>query len=236
MKTGDGIEAGNANWSFGGNVPETFVSHVAQSVPLYAEGHQLICQISDFFCLKDSLCYEIGVSAGELLKKLAEHHTAKPNTRWIGVDTEKPMIEKAREHCAGIPNIELKCDDVRLMDFEKSDFIVSYYCMQFIPPRYRQDLINRIYESLNWGGAFILFEKVRGPDARFQDLLTTIYNDFKLRNGFSTEEIVGKAQSLKGVMEPFSIGGNMGLLRRAGFEDIMTIQKYICFEGFLAIK
>ena len=30
--------------------------------------------------------------------------------------------------------------------------------------------------------------------------------------------------------------GNLDLLKRAGFVDIMTVFKYICFEGFLAIK
>jgi hypothetical protein len=42
--------------------------------------------------------------------------------------------------------------------------------------------------------------------------------------------------SLKGVLEPFSTDANYGLLRRAGFVDVMTIMKYLCFEGFLAIK
>ena len=37
-------------------------------------------------------------------------------------------------------------------------------------------------------------------------------------------------------MNPFSTKGNYDLLERAGFKDVMTIQKYICFEGFLAIK
>ena len=82
----------------------------------------------------------------------------------------------------------------------------------------------------------MLFEKVRGADARFQDIATSIYTDFKLHNGFSTEEIVNKSQSLRGVLEHFSTLGNLGLLQRAGFTDIMTVMKYVCFEGFLAIK
>ena len=45
-----------------------------------------------------------------------------------------------------------------------------------------------------------------------------------------------KSRSLKGVMEPFSTQGNLDMLKRAGFQDVMTIQKYVCFEGFLAIK
>ncbi len=236
MNVGHKIEAKNAGWSFGGDVADTFVDHIRQSVPMYEEGHDLVCQFSDYFVSNSSACYEIGVSTGELMKKLAVHNQGKPNARWIGIDTEKPMIDKAKKHCAGIENVELYVDDVRNFDFEPSDFIVSYYTMQFTPPRHRQEIFDKIYNSLNWGGAFIMFEKVRGPDARFQDICASLYNDFKIRQGFSPEEILSKTRSLKGVLEPFSTEGNLGLLRRAGFSDMMSICKYICFEGFLAIK
>jgi tRNA (cmo5U34)-methyltransferase len=93
-----------------------------------------------------------------------------------------------------------------------------------------------VYEALNWGGAFFCFEKVRGPDARFQDIMSAVYTDYKLEQGYTEEEIVGKARSLKGVLEPFSTEGNLGLMERCGFVDVMTIFKYACFEGFLAIK
>jgi tRNA (cmo5U34)-methyltransferase len=206
------------------------------SVPLYKEGHDLICQLSDFLCGKESVCYELGVSTGELIRKLALHQKSKPGIRWVGLDVEAAMIEKARAHCADVKNVEVHHEDIRLFPYEKSDFFVSYYCMQFVPPRDRQEIIQRVYESLHWGGAFVMFEKVRGPDARFQDILSALYNDFKLKNGLTPEEILAKTRSLKGVLEPFSTAGNLGLLERAGFKDIMTVQKYLCFEGFLAIK
>src|SRR3990167_3187221 len=236
MKVGHKIEAGNAGWNFGGEVAETFVDHIRQSVPMYAEGYDLVCQFRDYFVSNQSTCYEIGVSTGELLRKLATHNSGKPNARWIGIDTEKPMIDKAKKHCAGIENIELYVEDIRNFDLEPADLIVSYYTMQFTPPRHRQEIFDKIYNALNWGGAFIMFEKVRGPDARFQDICVSLYNDFKVRQGFSPEEILSKTRSLKGVLEPFSTEGNLGLMRRAGFTDVMSVCKYICFEGFLAIK
>lgn len=236
MKVGHDIEARPGDWSFQGAVAETFVDHVRQSVPYYDAGHDLVCALSDYFCHDDSTCYEIGTSTGQLLRKLAEHHVHKPRIRWIGLDPVEAMAAKARTHCAGLPNVEIVVDDAVTHPYEKCDLVVSYYCVQFIQPRHRQDLINRIYERLNWGGAFILFEKVRGPDARFQDMLVALYNDFKARNGFSAEEILNKTASLKGVLEPFSTEGNLGLLRRAGFTDTTTVFKYLCFEGFLAIK
>lgn len=236
MKVGHNIETDNAAWNFGGDVPDTFVDHIRQSVPLYAEGHELICQLSDFFVSNTSSVYELGVSTGELLKKLALHNRHKPGARWIGADVEPAMIAKARSHCADMPNITIVEEDIRLLPLEAPDLVVSYYTLQFVAPRDRQALFDRIYASLNWGGAFIMFEKVRAPDARFQDIMVTLYNDFKLQQGFSPEEILTKTRSLKGVLEPFSTEGNLGLLRRAGFQDVMSIAKYVCFEGFLAIK
>jgi len=236
MGVGQKIAADNAGWTFGNNVPDTFVDHIRQSVPLYESGHDLACQLSDFFVKDDSVVYEIGTSTGELIRKLAEHNARKSGARWVGMDVEPAMVAAAEKHCKDVPNISILHADARHLDMEKADLIVSYYTMQFVPPRYRQELFDKIYEALNWGGAFIMFEKVRGPDARFQDIITQLYNDFKLRNGFSSEEIVEKARSLKGVLEPFSTQGNLDLMARAGFKDVVTVQKYLAFEGFLAIK
>ena len=82
----------------------------------------------------------------------------------------------------------------------------------------------------------IFFEKVRAPDARFQDILNFLYFDFKSEQGIKPTEIINKEISLRSVMEPFTIQGNLDLLKRAGFKDIMPISQYLNFKGFLAIK
>ena len=38
-----------------------------------------------------------------------------------------------------------------------------------------------------------IFEKTRGPDGRFQDMNTHVYNDYKLSNGLQTR---GKTQKV----------------------------------------
>ena len=108
--------------------------------------------------------------------------------------------------------------------------------MQFVKPELRQKIFDEIYKSLNWGGALILFEKIRGNDARFQDILTFLYFDFKRENNLSDLEILNKEISLRSVLEPFTIKSNMDFLKRAGFKDIMPVCQYLCFKGFLAIK
>ncbi len=234
---GDGLSAGNANWRFNSEVVENFDSHARKSIPHYAEGHQLIANLSDFFIGSNSICYEIGCSTGTLTRLLHRQNISKTGARFIGIDIEKEMIKAAIEKKApDTENVEFIHDDILQFNLEPADLIVAYYTVQFIRPSERQKLISKLYDSLQWGGALLLFEKVRGPDARFQDILTRLYDDYKLEQGYSADEILSKSRSLKGILEPFSTQGNIDLLKRAGFVDIMTVMKQLCFEGFLAIK
>lgn len=235
---GDGIETTNANWNFKGDVVKGFDSHVSKSVPLYKEGHKLVCDLSDYFISQDSVCYELGCSTGELSLKLAAHNAQKPTARFIGIDVEPEMIVLANQKKAQAQaaNVEFLNDNIVQYDFKKADMIVAYYTVQFVRPSIRQQLFNKIYETLEWGGAFLLFEKVRANDARFQDIMVSLYNEYKIDQGYSPEEIFTKARSLKGVLEPFSSQGNIDLMKRAGFSDIISVFKYVSFEGFLAIK
>ena len=239
-KTGDNISSSNADWKFSGEMVKNFESHVYKSVPIYERGHELIIQLSDFFIKKDSMVYDIGCSTGKLLLDIVKHNKSKIDTKYIGIDIEKDMISyaKKKQKEVGIKTDKLNFieGDAVVFDFEMNDFLISYFTIQFIHPKHRQNLINKIYQSLNWGGAFLFFEKVRYNDARFQDIFNTMYIDHKLKMGFTHEEIINKTRSLKGVMEPFSTEGNLEMLKRSGFTDITTVIKDVCFEGFLAIK
>ena len=238
--SGDSINAGNGKWKFSGEMVNNFEQHVKKSVPIYSEGQKLIKNLSEYFIKNDSIVYDIGCSTGKLLIDLVSQNSHKINSKYIGIDIEDDMIKFAKNKQKDLSIKKTKLDfindDIVTCDFEKSDLIISYFTIQFIHPKHRQALINKIFESLNWGGALILFEKVRYNDARFQDMITTLYNDYKLERGYTHEEILNKTRSLKGILEPFSSDANIQMLERAGFKDTCTIMKKLCFEGFLAIK
>ena len=84
--------------------------------------------------------------------------------------------------------------------------------------------------------AFFVFEKTRGPDGRFQDMNTHVYNEYKIDKGYSPSEIFSKSRSLTGVLEPFSDIGNIEMFERADFKDIEYIFTNICFKGWICIK
>ena len=157
-KVGDGLPADRANWKFNGEIVDSFDDHISKSVPLYEEGHDLICDMSDFFIKPDSLCYEVGCSTGTLTLKLAMHNQKKPEARFIGIDIEKDMIKKASGKATKIKglNVSFIADDVIELEMDNADLIVCYYTVQFINTSVRQKLIDKLYSKLNWGGSFIV--------------------------------------------------------------------------------
>tara|TARA_B100000212_G_C27381163_1_gene537122 strand:- start:3478 stop:4191 length:714 start_codon:yes stop_codon:yes gene_type:complete len=234
--TGDNIYSESGLWSFGGDTPSKFDDHVSKSVPLYKEGHQLVCALSEFFVPQNGNVLHIGSSTGVLTDKIANTLKSR-NVNIKGLEIESEMIREA-ENRKYENEILFINDDITVYDIGKNcnNLIVSYYTIQFIHPSLRQNIIDKIYQSLMWGGAFIMFEKVRGSDARFQDIFNSFYQDYKLMKGYSSDEIIAKQRSLKSILEPFSREGNIDMLKRAGFVDIESVMKYTCFEGFLAIK
>ena len=235
MKVDKNLFAKNSSWTFDKNVPKYFDNHIAKSVPMYHQMHWLCEQISDFYIQKDSVVYDIGCSTGNLLRNLAERHKLKNKVKYYGIDIVDKMIKHAKirnKH----KQIKYLNKNINKFNFQKTDFVISFYTLQFINPKNRQALLNKIYKKLNWGGALFLTEKVRSYDARTQDQMSTIYEEFKLYNGFDESEIYSKKKSLKGILEPFSSQANIQMLKRAGFKDVSTVAKFVCFEGFLAIK
>jgi tRNA (cmo5U34)-methyltransferase len=231
--TGGGITMSNGGWSF--DVPPAdFESHIGRSVPFYSEGHDLIARASDFFLPDNAVVYDLGTTTGSVVRKILTRHPDK-KISITGLDVIPAMIEYAKKVTED-NRASFLCSSALDFDYEKSHLFVSYYTLQFIHPSVRIDLLKKIYDALHWGGALLLFEKVRAPDARFQDYMGQIYTEYKLDNGFSHEQIINKERSLKGILEPFSENGNHILLKEAGFIDIMTIYKWVNFQGWLAIK
>lgn len=235
-QVGDQIKASNAAWSFGGNVPEHFQQHAKRSIPFYEEGHALICHLSDFFVKPKSICYDLGASTGELSKKLLNHHKNK-KPKFILIDQEKKMLDAAKENlCNFEQQIELSCLNIDEVEFQASDLIVCYYTLQFLPLFKREGFLKKVFQALNKGGAFILFEKILADDAKMENLSQAVYMDYKLNQGYSAEDIVNKMRSLKGVLEPNRSIENKALMEGVGFERILSVFKWVSFEGWVAIK
>ena len=236
---GEGLSSFRGKWDFSNIDLENFEPHVEKSVPGYEEGHSYIQILSDYFLSDNSKFYDIGCSTGNLIKKISKYNKQKSNIDFFGIEPVsgfEELFKKNILNCDASHNILFLNEKIQEIELSSCDMIVSFYSIQFIHPRDRQEIFNKIYNSLNWGGGFFLFEKVRAPDARFQDMISNAYIEYKQAMGYEDSEIIQKQLSLKGVLEPFTSKANVDFLTRAGFTDIITIYKNLCFEGILAIK
>lgn len=237
-QVGDGIEAGNADWRFDGAVSARFDQHVKKSIPLYHECHQLIAHTSDYFIQEQGLCLEIGCATGALTCLLAQRHQNKSGAKFVGVDREATMVAQAKQRAQklNLNQVNFHVASAETIQLEPCQLVISHFTFHFLPLKTRFELTREIWQNLELGGAFILFEEIRANDARFQDILNGQYYEFKLEQGYSQEEIFAKKRSLKGILNPCTSHENRNLLKQAGFGSIQTVFHYACFEGLLAIK
>jgi tRNA (cmo5U34)-methyltransferase len=230
---GDGITTPAGSWTFGGEVPRAFDTHVARSVPAYAEGQELIADVADQLVPPGGRIYDLGCSTGTLTAQIAER-LAPRRVEVIGVDREPGMIDRAEARCAGLERVRFETASLEELVLEPADMIVAYYTLQFLPLRARREVVARIHDALAPGGTFVLFEKVLASGARNQATAAGAYADWKCRQGFDDGQIAAKARSIRGVLQPLSPEENDAMLRAAGFEDVMRVFRWVLFEGLIA--
>lgn len=225
----------DAAWRFTSReTVEGFDEHVSRSVPLYRESHDLVLDLLPFFVSSGpARVLDIGCSTGTFLGELG-HQFKNSEIQLHGIDIAENMVASANARFGTLATFH----SVDFLDFSETAFdaITCFYTLQFVPPRARQAFVDKVFQDLHWGGGFFMFEKVRGSDGRFQDILTDSLISFKERKGLDREQIFLKSRSLRGVLEPFSSHGYHDLLTRSGFKDIEIVLRYGPFQGLLAIK
>jgi tRNA (cmo5U34)-methyltransferase len=229
---GDGIAAAAGAWRFDGIPAEVFERHITRSIPRYGEGHDLVVALTAPRVARGGRVYELGCSTGALTAKLAA--CAGPAVTVVGVDQVAELLRHARQRCADWPQLSFEQADICDVAFAPARVIVSYYTLHFIPLAARAPLVARIRAALEPGGLFVLFEKVRDPDAARDRKLVAAYHAFKAAQGFSADEIRTKAAALEGILVPQTEQENTAMLRQAGFTHVAKVFEELCWQGYTA--
>ena len=162
LKTGDNILKSNSNWNFKGTVHKYFDKHIKKSVPLYSETQDLYLKLSDFFLQDNSKIVDLGSSTGIFINNISlRHKYSQKKIKYFGIDNTIEMIKNSKKRFKNNKKLLFKHTDVFKFNLSGSCIISSFYTIQFISPKKRQVIINKIYKGLNWGGAFFFVEKVK---------------------------------------------------------------------------
>ena len=228
----------NAKWQFNEEVTACFDNMLSRSIPGYHEMRRLVFELGKKFIVDGRDVVDLGCSRGEALARFTEEFG--PRVLCVGLDESPAMVAAATERFIG--QIAANIVDIRqhdLRDGLPDDLIPSLtlavLTLQFLPIEYRQRLIAEVYRATSPGGAFIVVEKILGPDAAADQLLVENYYQLKAEHGYTLEQIMAKRKSLENVLVPLPAQGNVAMLEAEGFR-VTQFWQHLNFAGWLAIK
>lgn len=228
----------NGRWTFDDRVTEVFEDMLRRSIPQYEVMRQACFALGQHYVRPQTAVIDLGCSRGDALAPFVERFS--PHNTFIGVEISQPMLKIATDRfrreigkgLVAIRNLDLRAEFPQ----ELASLMLSILTVQFTPIEYRLQILQRVYQHLIPGGAFIFVEKVLGQNADLNDTLAKTYHEMKRQNGYSQDEIDRKRISLEGVLVPLTADWNVRALEQAGFRQVECFWRLYNFAGWLAVK
>jgi tRNA (cmo5U34)-methyltransferase len=225
-----------SKFTFDQKVVDVFDDMVLRSVPGYKQMIELIGLAGRKYPVINSNVYDLGCSTGAVTLSIASN-LKSASVKIFSIDNSQEMIEQCGKNLSGTEaNIQYICDDIENIQFENASLIVLNLTLQFINPKNRSDLIERIFKSLLPGGALIISEKIIHENEEINKSLISLHESFKRENGYSETEIAQKRKAIEDVLIPESIEQHLKRLSDAGFKKPLVQMQCINFASFLAVK
>ena len=228
-------ESPQKQFEFDEKVAGVFDDMLSRSIPHYKEVLSLSADFALKFVKEDSNLLDLGTSTGAMLIEIASKADFKVNL--FGIDNSSFMLKHARNKLEAYGmQAELICGDILEETFPKCDCIIANYTLQFIRPLQREKLVQKIFDSLNDEGVFILSEKVICENKRLDYEMIDYYLKTKKKQGYSEFEIAKKREALENVLIPYSENENKNMLQNCGFKYVETFFKWVNFASLIAMK
>jgi len=226
-------------FAFDERVADVFPDMIKRSVPGYVSLVSLTGVIASEFIREKTSVYDLGCSLGAVSSSILANLQTFPETLFA-VDNSSAMLEKCRVNLTGFLegdlNIEFLNEDIRTISIADASFIALNFTLQFLPPEDRNDMIQKIYDALIPGGAFVLSEKITVVPEEEEKLIIQLHESFKLANGYSDLEIAAKRSALEKVLIPETAEAHIKRLTNAGFKKVLHWHQALNFSSFLAVK
>lgn len=221
-------------FEFDEEVASVFDDMLLRSVPFYKENLKLQIDILKNFLKEEDLVIDLGSSTGTFLIELSKKIK---NLKLIGIDNSPAMIKEATKKAKAFgSNAKFIKADFLDYDFYNAKAIIANYTIQFVRPLKREKLIQKIYNSLQNEGIFLMSEKLISENKKLNKIMIDIYYNYKKEKGYSEYEIARKREALENVLIPYTMNENIEMLKNAGFKDIDIIFRWNNFATFIAFK
>jgi tRNA (cmo5U34)-methyltransferase len=226
------------DFSFNREVADVFPDMIERSIPGYANIVDGIGRLAAKFSLKNTNMYDLGCSLGAISLSMAKHNKFD-KVNIIGVDNSAAMVERCQRHVQSYnypTQITITEADIINLDIKNASVIVMNFTLQFISPKEREPLMNKLFESLVPGGVLILSEKIKIAHQTMDSAIIDLHHDFKRENGYSDLEISQKRTALENVMVLDEYSVHEQRLLKVGFDAVSAWYQQFNFVSFFAIK
>jgi len=216
---------------------EGFDNHIEHSIRGYNNLSCDIINMSRYFVEDNTNVVDIGCSTGKTLAAMIEQNGEfAPLANYVGIENADGFADDMKARMEAYPvGLDLRFEDIREYAFSNCSLVTSIFTLQFMPRKDRRAVIQRIYDGLNDGGAFIFAEKTVAENSRMQEMLTFSFYDHK-REHFTAEDIMEKEVTLRNMLKPNTYAELVCMIRDAGFTSIQTFWQNHLFIGAIALK
>ena len=219
---------------------EGFDNHIEQSIRGYSHLMDDVISLSRYFVENNTNVIDIGCSTGKMTKALIDCNKDHLDcANYIGLeiaDGFRDDLKKRKDELNQYYKfVDFKDVDARKYEYKNSSLITSIFTLQFMPKSDREELVTKIYDGLNCGGAYIFAEKTICQSALVQDMITFNYYDYK-RKSFDTDDIMDKERALRHMMKPNTWKEIETMILDAGFNVVQPFWRNHAFVGALAVK
>ena len=221
---------------------EGFDDHIEHSIRGYTNLLDDIVSLSRNFVEDETNVIDIGCSTGKLTEAFVKsNQQLYKYANYIGIELAPSFFNELDERHERMKNeyywaiFDFQKKDVRCYKFENCSLVTSIFTLQFMPRKDRFDVLQNIYNGLNFGGAFIFAEKTVCDDSRLQEMITFNFYDYK-RKHFEASDILEKEKTLRNMLKPNTWKELEGMLQCAGFKTAQPFWRNHMFVGAIAIK
>jgi tRNA (cmo5U34)-methyltransferase len=231
-----------SDFKFDAKVVSAFDDMISRSVPFYNESQDTAVRLAKEYYKKNTKVIDIGCSTGTTLIKLFKKLPIDQRKKilMVGYDSSNPMIKEAKRKTKKkffSKKFKFINEKVQNLKIEKNVSVCFMnYTLQFIRPIDRQNVVSKIYKSLNKGGAFIFMEKILSRESDINRVFIDVYHKYKTEMGYTDIEIKKKREALENVLIPFRDEENLALLKNSGFKKMDKFFKWFNWSGIIAVK
>lgn len=227
-----------SDFAFDANVVNVFPDMINRSVPGYANIIHTIGRLAERYVQANTKVYDLGCSLGAA-SLAVKQHCHQPGVEIIGIDNSSAMVDRCQTYVdayRGETPVQIICADINEFELEPCSMVILNFTLQFVEPKLRQELINRIFAQLSTNGLLVLSEKIRHDNPLADELMIDLHHQFKRDNGYSELEVSQKRAALENVMRIDTQAIHEQRLRDAGFSTVQNWFRCFNFTSWVAIK